>query len=69
MAYETRHQRDQLDPASTVRIDRRQTVLAQLEAVLLANKLKVQETRPESLGTDPYDSGRNGGDAWSGLAG
>jgi hypothetical protein len=47
---------DYVDTASTVRIDRRQTVLAQIEAALLANKLSVMEVSREVTGTDPYNS-------------
>jgi hypothetical protein len=43
---------------STARIDRRQTVLAQIEAALLANKLSVLELAEENAGTDPYNRGR-----------
>jgi hypothetical protein len=52
---------DQVDPASTARLDRRQSVLAQIEAALLADKLSVLEIRQESTGTDPYNSIRPAG--------
>jgi hypothetical protein len=55
---------DFIDTASTARIDRRQTVLAQIEAALLANKLSVLEVRQERTGTDPYNSGRPAADTW-----
>jgi hypothetical protein len=55
---------DQVDTASTARIDRRQTVLAQIEAALLANKISVLEISEEGTGTDPYNSGRTRVDAW-----
>ena len=48
---------DQVDTASTARIDRRQTVLAQIEAALLADKLSVVEMAEEGTGTDPYNRG------------
>lgn len=39
----------------TARIDRRNTILAQIEAALLSDKLMLEESR--ATGTDPYDSG------------
>lgn len=53
------------DTSSTARIDRRRSVLAQIEAALLADKLGVLEVVEESTGTDPYNRGRLKGDAWS----
>ena len=47
-----------LDTAETARIDRRQTVLAQIEAALLADKLSVVDFAEECTGTDPYNRGR-----------
>lgn len=46
-----------LDTASTARIDRRQSVLAQIEAALLSDKLAVLELAEENTatGTDPYN--------------
>jgi hypothetical protein len=55
---------DQVDTASTARIDRRQTVLAQIEAALLADKISVLEISEEGTGTDPYNSGRARVDTW-----
>ncbi len=49
---------DQFDTASTARLDRRQTVLARLEAALLAEKLSVTKFSEESTGTDPYNTAR-----------
>ena len=49
---------DQIDPSATARLDRRQSVLAQIEAALLADKLSVLEIREEPTGTDPYNSSR-----------
>lgn len=46
---------DTLDTGSTARIDRRQTVLAQIEAALLADKLAVIELDEQNAGTDPYN--------------
>lgn len=51
---------ESLDPASTARIDRRQSVLARIEAALLADKLTVLELSEENTGTDPYNRARLG---------
>jgi hypothetical protein len=56
---------DHIDTSATARIDRRQTVLAQIEAALLANKLSVLELAEEQTGTDPYNRGRARADVWS----
>lgn len=48
---------DHVDTSSTARIDRRQTVLAQIEAALLSDKLAVMNLSEENTGTDPYNSG------------
>lgn len=40
----------------TARIDRRNTILAQIEAALLADKLALEEVQA-SGGVDPYNSG------------
>lgn len=52
------------DIEDTARIDRRKTVLAQIEAALLADKLSLES----NAGTDPYNSGiypkMAGGDPW-----
>lgn len=53
------------DAGSTARIDRRHSVLAQIEAALLADKLGVLEVARESTGNDPYNRGRLKPDAWS----
>jgi hypothetical protein len=53
-----------LDIAATARIDRRQTVLAQIEAALLADKLSVVDFAEESTGTDPYNRGQVKASAW-----
>ncbi len=55
---------DQVDTASTARIDRRQSVLAQIEAALLADKISVLEISEEGTGTDPYNSVRPRVDTW-----
>lgn len=49
-----------VDTGSTARIDRRQTVLAQIEAALLADKLAVLELHEENTGTDPYNRSPRG---------
>jgi hypothetical protein len=56
---------DHVDTASTARIDRRQTVLAQIEAALLADKISVLEMKQEATGSDPYNSYRPAKNAWS----
>jgi hypothetical protein len=56
---------DYIDVASTARIDRRQTVLAQIEAALLANKLSVLDVKEERTGTDPYNSSRSDPGPWT----
>jgi hypothetical protein len=53
------------DTGSTARIDRRLSVLAQIEAALLADKLGMLEVVEESGGSDPYNRGRVKGDTWS----
>lgn len=67
MATEIARKLDHVDSAATTaRIDRRQTVLAQIEAALLADKLSVLEIAGEgsSNGTDPYNCGRTNGSTW-----
>jgi hypothetical protein len=58
MAREELTKNEPVDTSQTARIDRRQTVLAQIEAALLANKLSVLELTAESTGTDPYNRSR-----------
>lgn len=43
--------------SDTARIDRRKTILAQIEAALLADKLSLEEMDRKATGTDPYNSG------------
>ena len=64
MASDDSRKPDSPDPAITARIDRRQTVLAQIEAALLADKLSVVELAEESTGTDPYNRGRARPSVW-----
>jgi hypothetical protein len=58
MAREEFRQSEPVDTAQTARIDRRSTVLAQIEAALLADKLTVLDLVEESTGTDPYNRSR-----------
>lgn len=51
----------------TARIDRRNTVLAQIEAALLASKLDLERTSLQPTGTDPYNSGVYKGIADTGV--
>lgn len=41
----------------TARLDRRNTVLAQIEAALLADRPETQTSSLPRTGTDPYNSG------------
>lgn len=68
MPNDTQLKLDQVDTGSTARIDRRQTVLAQIEAALLSNKLSVLELRDDATGTDPYNSGIFRNDVWAARA-
>jgi hypothetical protein len=52
------------DTGTTARIDRRGTVLAQIEAALLADKLSVLDFAEENTGTDPYNRGRGKASPW-----
>lgn len=60
MSAQSARKLESVDPSSTARIDRRQTVLAQIEAALLANKLTVLELTEENTGTDPYNRTHRG---------
>ena len=51
-------ERDHLE--DTARIDRRHSVLAQIEAALLAGRLEVSEAPARTAGTNPYDSAGSG---------
>jgi hypothetical protein len=46
-----------LDLEDTARIDRRNTILAQIEAALLADKLSLEATASRGSDSDPYNSG------------
>lgn len=54
---------DSLDPASTGRMARHLSVVAQLEAALLAHRLSV-ESPLEATGTDPYNHGPARREPW-----
>jgi hypothetical protein len=56
---------EQLDPASTVRLSVRNSVLAQVEAALLADKLLVSESPTRRKGIDPYNQAASRPDAWA----
>jgi hypothetical protein len=64
MASDDTRKLEPADTASTARIDRRQTVLAQIEAALLADKLSVVDFAEESTGTDPYNRARAKTSVW-----
>jgi hypothetical protein len=65
MAREEVRTSESVDTSQSARIDRRQTVLAQFEAALLANKLSVLELAEESMGSDPYNRSRASvGNVW-----
>jgi hypothetical protein len=53
-----------LDTASTVRLPIRNTVLAQIEAALLAEKLSVSEAQARLKGIDPYNQAAPRQDTW-----
>ena len=55
---------DDLDTASTVRLPIRNTVLAQIEAALLAEKLSVSQAQARLKGIDPYNQAAAKQDAW-----
>lgn len=54
-----------LDPATTVRLPVRNSVLAQIEAALLAEKLAVSDATVRRKGADPYNQARAKTDAWA----
>jgi hypothetical protein len=56
---------DRIDPSATARLNRRQSVLAQIEAALLADKISVLEISEEATGTDPYNSSRSTSGPWT----
>ena len=48
-----------VNPEDTARIDRRKSLLTQIEAALLADQLAVDDLS-RATGTDPYNSGGSG---------
>jgi hypothetical protein len=57
MALTTQLDQQAMDLEDTARIDRRTTILAQIEAALLADKLSLEATAAPATGADPYNSG------------
>jgi hypothetical protein len=51
------HSASDPDIEDTARIDRRNTILAQIEAALLADKLSLEATASQGSNSDPYNSG------------
>lgn len=64
MASDDTRKLETIDTATTARIDRRQTVLAQIEAALLSDKLSLVDFAEECTGTDPYNRGRPKASVW-----
>jgi hypothetical protein len=64
MNEQFRHESDDLDPATTARLPVRNTVLAQIEAALLAEKLSVSEAQARIRGIDPYNQAPPRQDTW-----
>jgi hypothetical protein len=56
---------EELDPASTVRLPVRNTVLAQIEAALLAETLSIAEYNDSHKGIDPYNRAAPRRDSWA----
>jgi hypothetical protein len=56
---------EELDPASTARLPVRNTVLAQIEAALLAEKLSVADSQARRKGIDPYNQVVPRKDTWA----
>lgn len=54
-----------LDPATTARLPVRNSVLAQIEAALLAEKLAVSEATVRRKGADPYNLAPPKADSWA----
>jgi hypothetical protein len=64
MLEDTDQYSEELDTGSTARIDRRNTILAQIEAALLSGESTVVEGVRKVSGADPYNCGRTGVDVW-----
>lgn len=56
---------NQLDTASTVRLPIRSSVLAQIEAALLSEKLSVSLADEKGRGKDPYNQVPPKSDSWA----
>jgi hypothetical protein len=58
---------EQLDTASTVRLPIRKTVLAQIEAALMAEtlSLSLSENQARLRGIDPYNRAGSAQDTWA----
>jgi hypothetical protein len=56
---------DDMDTSSTVRLPVRNTVLAQIEAALLADKLSVSFDQARHKGIDPYNRAPPDRDTWA----
>ena len=65
MSNPSANELDELDTASTVRLPVRNTVLAQIEAALLAEKLAVSESHAKTTGIDPYNKAVPKPDTWA----
>jgi hypothetical protein len=65
MNQQSRNEIDDLDPATTVRLPVRNTVLAQIEAALLAETLSVSEAQTGFRGIDPYNQAPPRKDTWA----
>jgi hypothetical protein len=56
---------DALDPDTTVKLHVRNSVLAQIEAALLAEKLAISEATVRRKGADPYNQATAKADSWA----
>ena len=65
MSHQSANELDELDTASTARLSIRTTVLAQIEAALLAQKLAVTEVHAKAKGIDPYNKAVPKPDTWA----
>jgi hypothetical protein len=66
MTEQTSDNPDEIDTASTVRLPVRVSVLARIEAALLADKVSVSGARNRRQGKDPYNVLPAKRDSWSG---
>ena len=65
MSHQSANELDELDTASTARLPIRDTVLAQIEAALLAEKVAVKESHAKTKGIDPYNKAVPKTDTWA----